>query len=91
MKTFYQSCEYSKYSNLTKLFTDDYANDSLIHLMDKLEPDFSDTFVYCKLFDKWIKCSEIFFRSVSDTGLCYSFNTVRLQDYLTDELVDWKQ
>lgn len=78
-------CEYGRNSNMSKLFSDVYANDSMYETMEDLEPDMNETFVYCNLFDEWVNCSEIFFRTLTNTGFCHTFNTVRLSEYLTDK------
>lgn len=85
MKVINQLCDFRQNSNISKLFFDVYANDSIHDTMIQFEPHMNETFVYCKLFDKWVNCSEIFFRTLSATGFCYSFNVIRLSEYLTDE------
>lgn len=86
MKVINQLCEFGKkQKNLTKLFPDLYAPRSVYRTIMENVPELNETFVFCKLFNKWINCSEIFFPTLTNQGYCYSFNTVRLSEYLTDE------
>lgn len=85
MKVIYQVCEYGRSSSLLNLFSDDFASDSIMDTMVDIEPNVNETFVYCRLFDKLIECNDIFFRVLSDTGYCYTFNSVRLPEHLTDQ------
>lgn len=82
MKVMNQLCQFDK--NMSKLFTDQYASESMYATMIKVLPHMSETFQFCKLFDEWINCRDIFFISMSNEGYCFSFNLVRLSEQLTD-------
>lgn len=86
MKVINQLCEsYGAPKMISKLFNDVHADDSVYEVIHSIGPHFSETFVYCKLFDTWVDCRKILAPFVSETGLCYSFNTISLREILTDE------
>lgn len=85
MKVMNQLCKFEKTRKVFKLFADEYAEKSMFQTMRSIDLDMNDTFAFCKLFDKWIDCDEIFFPVLTDTGICYSFNTMRLPEVLTNE------
>lgn len=85
MKVVAQFCEERPDSNLLKLLPDLYADDSMYETMIDVGPDFNETFILCKMFDRWIDCGEILFRTMSESGFCQSFNTIRLEELFTDQ------
>lgn len=85
METVAQLCEERPNSNLMKLFPDSYADDSMFGIMRDVEPEFNETFVLCKLFDRWIDCGAIFSRTLTEHGFCRSFNRISWGEYATDE------
>lgn len=85
MRVINQLCDFGKITNVSKFFTEPYVNDSIYGTMIETAPDINETFAYCKLFGEWINCSEIFFPTLGQTGFCFTFNTVRLSEYVTDE------
>lgn len=88
MKIVNQLCESRGIrGEISKLFNDVYVDDGVYDVIETIGPDFNETFVYCKLRDEWIDCEKIFSPFMSETGLCYSFNTLSLREILTDELI----
>lgn len=87
-----QLCEFGKKNkNLTKLFPELYVNESIYKTMLHNAPNMNETFAYCKLFGVWTNCSEIFFPTISNAeGFCFSFNTLNLPEFLTDEWVTFE-
>lgn len=85
MKIINQLCEYKDYKNVSKLFHDSYISESVYHTMRLTVPDMNETFAFCKLFDEWKDCDEIFFPTVTDAGFCFTFNALKLSEYLTNE------
>lgn len=84
-----QLCDFTAYENISKLFRELYVPEYMYFTMLNVAPQMNDTFAFCKLFDQWVNCEEIFFPVVTDAGFCYSFNTLRLPEYLTDECVSF--
>lgn len=82
-----QQCEREPDEKILKLFPNMYLNESVYRTMRKILPKFEETIFQCKFSDKWRNCSEIMFQSLTDKGLCYSFNRISLPEYLTDEYV----
>lgn len=86
MKAINQVCEQSAFTqNISKLFPDDTDDNSILDIIDSVAPDFSETFVLCKLFDRWKNCSEMLTPIITEKGKCYSFNSLNLLDYLKNE------
>lgn len=86
MKIVNQLCEsHGVREEISKLFTDVYAQEMVYQVIDSIGPYFNETFVYCKLLDSWIDCDKILSPFISETGLCYSFNSISLRELFTDE------
>lgn len=86
MKIVNQLCEINGVrKEISKLFNDVYAEEMVYHVIESIGPEFNETFVYCKLLNTWIECNKILTPFLSETGLCYSFNTVSLREILTNE------
>ncbi|XP_031638903.1 pickpocket protein 28-like [Contarinia nasturtii] len=62
-----------------------YSDDSIMSVFNELAPAFDETFVFCKLFHKWLKCHDIFHPIISsEEGLCYVFNGSNIKDIVTN-------
>lgn len=87
MKIVNQLCERNEESRgrISKLFNDVYADAGIYEAISSIGPYFDETFVHCKLLDKWIDCDKILKPFISEVGLCYSFNTINLRELLTNE------
>lgn len=64
---------------------DSYPDSKFIPTIIKLLPKFADTIVYCKFFDNWNNCSKFLFPVLTEEGLCYSFNKLRMSEMSTTE------
>lgn len=87
MKVVNQMCVYQgAHQTITNLFpTDSHIDNSIYETIERISPNFNETFIFCKLFDKWINCNEILFPFLTDEGFCYTFNAISLGDLLTDQ------
>lgn len=87
MKVVNQLCESHgvQRDQISKLFNDVYADQGIYNTIYTIGPHFNETFVFCKLLNEWVDCKKIFAPFVSETGLCYSFNTISLREILTDQ------
>lgn len=68
-------------------FPDEYLDDEMWNIANDIAPAFNETFINCKLFNKRIDCDKIFFPQMTERGLCYTFNTLNVQDMYTTQLV----
>lgn len=74
------------HQNITKSLPDESIDESILkYIFDILAPDFNETFVGCKLFDKWIDCETVLHSMLTDKGKCYAFNNLNIHEILTSE------
>lgn len=85
MKLASQYCYDSVFPSVTRNFSDEYLDDSVWSAINEIAPAFNETFVFCKLFDKWVDCNKLFVPRTTERGLCYSFNTLNVYEMFTDE------
>lgn len=82
-----QLCELPQDEIIEKLHPNRYLNDSWYQTLEYLKPDFEETIVQCKIFNKLENCTDVMVPILSEKGFCYSFNTFRLQDVINEGLV----
>ena len=88
MKAINQLCKQERpRKTITNLYPDLYTENSIYDVIQRFAPDFNETFVFCKRFDKWIDCKKVFYPIITREGYCYTFNMMSLTELLTDELV----
>lgn len=88
MKVVNQLCKREKSRKaITDLYPDLYTNSTIFEVIQRIAPDFNETFIFCKHFDKWVDCNQILFPFLTDEGFCYAFNTISLSELLADESV----
>lgn len=63
----------------------DYMDNTFVSTIVDLLPKFEDTMDYCKFFDKWDDCDTFLFPAITEEGVCYSFNSLSLEELSTDE------
>lgn len=85
MRVIHQLCEVGKKRNISKVYHELFVPEFMYEILLNTAPSIKDTFAFCKLLNNWIDCNEIFFPFLTDAGFCYSFNTLRLPEYLTNE------
>lgn len=80
-----QMCEREPDEKILKLLPNRNFNDSVYQTMSEILPEFNETIVLCNLFDNWTKCVDIVYPTLSEKEICYSFNTISLMEYVTNE------
>lgn len=85
MKLASQYCYDSVFPSVTQNFSDEYLDDNTWSTINDIAPEFNETFVFCKLFGKWVDCGDLFVPRTTERGLCYSFNTLNVDEMFTNE------
>lgn len=72
---------------MTDEVCDEYSKDDedIWDTINGIAPAFNETFVFCKLFNKWIDCNKLFVPQITGRGLCYTFNSLNANDMFTNE------
>lgn len=87
MKAAYQICdewigsEVESFSSMNDEFTDN----SILSTIAQMAPTFADTMIFCKIFNMWSNCENFLSPIFTEEGLCYTFNSMTLNDILTNE------
>lgn len=74
MKLVSQYCFEGSSSYLINKFPDEYLDDDTWSTINEIAPAFNETFIFCKLFNKWVECNKLFVPQITERGLCYTFN-----------------
>lgn len=85
MKLATQYCTDGIFPSVIRNFSDEYLDINSWTTIKEIAPAFNDTFVFCKLFNKWIDCNKLFVPRTTQRGLCYSFNTLSVYQMFTNE------
>lgn len=87
MKLVKQFCFEHQSPSVTDEFVDEYLkdDDNIWNIINAIAPAFNETFVLCKLFNKWIDCKKLFVPQITGRGLCYTFNTLNANEMFTDK------
>lgn len=80
-----QTCDEWFGSEIRKHFDDNFTDGSILSTIAQMAPSMEDAMVYCKLFNWVSNCSEIVFPIYTTEGLCFTFNSMNINDILTDE------
>lgn len=83
MKVACQICEETMASSIAQMFSDEYADDSILSIIKGMAPE--KVFSFCKLFGTFTDCEKIFFPIFTEAGLCYTFNTLNMQEMATNQ------
>ncbi|XP_017463143.1 PREDICTED: pickpocket protein 28-like [Rhagoletis zephyria] len=60
-------------------------------VLDKMQPDFSRYFFYCKWFSHFGECDELFTRSYTEEGICYTFNGLNATDLYRENTFQYQR
>lgn len=85
MKVACQFCEETFASSIVAMFSDEYADDSILTIATGMAPEQSKIFPFCGLFGKAIDCENIFFPIITEAGLCYTFNSLNIREMATNQ------
>lgn len=85
MKMASQFCFEGFLDGMNNKFSDEYLDEEMWNTINDIAPPFNETFVFCKLFNKWIDCDKLFYQRSTERGLCYTFNTLNIHEMYTDE------
>lgn len=68
-------------------FNDEFMDDSMFETIRAVAPTYSDTMVACRFFDER-NCEKLFQQStMTEEGLCYTFNAISVPEFSTNEYV----
>lgn len=91
MKVAVQFCEERIASSIIRKFSDEhadeYADESILSIVQDLAPKQNDTFVHCKFLNRDTDCSRIFTPIFTEVGLCYTFNSLNMREMVTNQWV----
>ncbi|XP_063916176.1 pickpocket protein 28-like [Zophobas morio] len=61
-------------------------HDDFFELIDQIYQPLDEIFLTCDIFGTRHKCSELFFPTLTDVGICYTFNMRTREDFFTSEV-----
>ncbi|XP_055382467.1 pickpocket protein 28-like [Condylostylus longicornis] len=84
MKAISQICDTHLFENFG--YGPEHANaSSILEALESSKPKFNETYFVCKWRNR-LGCSDMFFKVLTEEGICYSFNTLDAEDiYRTEE------
>lgn len=85
MKIVSQLCDDWTANDILEFFTDNFSDNSVLNTIKDIVPRFEDSFLFCKLFDKWTSCDKYLFPIITEEGLCYIFNAVNINETISNE------
>lgn len=84
MKIASQICDQTFAQELLDNFTDIYSDSSMLEIIRNVAPSFNMTVYDCKFLDE-TQCGKLFFPIITEEGLCYTFNTMNMNEIATEK------
>lgn len=86
MKVASQICDGIIAKDIWHYFSDDnYSDQSILEIIKFMAPNFDDSMVFCSFSDEYTDCRPFFTPIITEEGLCYAFNTLNMQEIVTNE------
>lgn len=80
-----QLCEKFIGDRLLNKLSGNYSNSSIVWQTLDMTPLLKDTITICRFRDELRFCSELFSPTITDVGVCYTFNALNNIDLVSDE------
>lgn len=85
MKVALQLCDETASSDIWKYFHDQYSDETIVDQIIDMAPKIDEIMISCKFRNEYKDCHELFTMSITDEGLCYSFNALHNSEIVSDE------
>lgn len=85
MKVASQICVNDYSRDIWKISPDTYANPQIVQQIIELAPKIDDIMDSCKFRDETKNCNELFSPTITEMGLCFSFNALNHNEIVSNE------
>lgn len=85
MKMAVQYCEESLVDDIITMLPDAHVDNGIWQTIKEIALDQNETFVFCRIFDRKDDCEKLFRPVVTEAGLCYTFNSLNMNEMITNE------